>query len=66
MTPADRQRLMAALDKQGHVNVPGCSPVTPTKARAILADGTVHGRPITTAQRGLFGLIASGRTPTRM
>ncbi len=64
--PVDkRKQLLEALRTQGHVNVPGCSPVDPSKAREILHDGTVHGQPITAKQRGYFGIIASGKTPRR-
>lgn len=31
------------------------------KAKEILHDGTVRGKPITKKQRGLMGLIASGK-----
>lgn len=32
--------------------------VSPEKARKILKDGTVHGKPLTEKQRGMFGAIA--------
>lgn len=32
-----------------------------SKAREMLRDGTVHGRPLSKRQRGLFGAIASAR-----
>ena len=32
--------------------------LSPEKARHILSDGTVHGHPLTPAQRGFFGAIA--------
>ena len=32
--------------------------ITPEKARQILRDGEVHGKPLTEAQRGFFGAIA--------
>ena len=35
------------------------------KARKILRDGQIGGKPLTDAQRGLFGVIARGGTPTR-
>jgi len=35
------------------------------KAKRILKDGTVHGKPLTSAQRGLMGLLAGGKTPTK-
>jgi len=35
--------------------------ISPEKARQILHDGTVHGHPLTDAQRGMFG-AAAGRT----
>jgi hypothetical protein len=35
------------------------------KAKKILHDGTVRGNPITKPQRGLMGLIASGKKPTK-
>lgn len=40
--------------------------LSPRKARKILRDKEVRGKPLTTAQRGLFGLIASGKRPTRI
>lgn len=36
-----------------------------TKARKMLHEGTANGRPLTKKQRGLFGVIASGKRPTR-
>jgi len=39
---------------------PPSSHVSPAKAREILDDGTVHGRPLTPAQRRMFG-AAAGR-----
>ncbi len=36
-----------------------------SKARKMLRDGTIRGKKITKRQRGLFGLIASGKRPTR-
>jgi hypothetical protein len=35
------------------------------KAKEILKDGTVRGKPITPKQRGLMGVIASGRKPKK-
>ena len=37
--------------------------ISKSKAREMLHDGTVHGKPLTEAQRGLFGIIASGKKP---
>jgi len=39
---------------------------TKDKAKEILHDGTVRGKPITTKQRGLFGIIMAGKTPTKV
>ncbi len=36
------------------------------KAKEMLHHGEVHGEPLTEKQRGLFGLIASGKKPTRL
>lgn len=36
-------------------------PLSSAKAREILHDGTVHGKPITKKQRGYFGAVASGK-----
>lgn len=33
------------------------------KAKKILKDGTVHGKPLTPKQRGLMGLLAGGKKP---
>lgn len=32
---------------------------SPTKARTILRDGTVHGQALTKAQKGFFGAVAA-------
>ena len=34
-----------------------------SKAKEILKDGTVHGKPLTAAQRGLMGILAGGGKP---
>ena len=39
---------------------------TQGKAKEILKDGTVRGKPITTKQRGLMGIIAGGGVPKRV
>jgi hypothetical protein len=31
----------------------------PSKAREILRDGTVHGQPLSKAQKGFFGAVAA-------
>jgi len=36
------------------------------KARKILKHGSVRGKPLTPKQRGLMGVIASGKKPTRV
>ncbi len=36
------------------------------KAKEIMHDGAVRGKPITTKQRGLFGIIVAGKTPTKV
>lgn len=41
-------------------------PVSRTKAHEIMRHGKVRGAPLTDKQRGLFGLIAGGGTPTRI
>ena len=64
-SPAER-RVLQALMRQGHLDVPGASPVTPEKAKEMLRHGTVHGKPLSRKQRGLFGLIAGGGRPTEM
>ena len=40
--------------------------LTKRKAAIMLEEGTVHGQPLTSKQRGLFGIIASGKRPTRV
>lgn len=37
-----------------------------TKAKKILKDKTIRGKPITEKQRGLFGVIASGKQPQQL
>ena len=36
------------------------------KAKKILRHGEVKGKPLTKKQKGLFGLIAGGKTPSRL
>lgn len=40
----------------------------PSKAKAgeMLEHGTVHGKPLTKKQKGLFGMIRGGKKPTKM
>lgn len=59
----ERRRLLEELKKQGFASIEGASSISPGKAREILRDGTVHGRPITRKQRGYFGVVASGHRP---
>lgn len=40
--------------------------VSPAKARKILEDGEIDGKPLTEKQRRFFGLIAGGGKPTRI
>lgn len=40
--------------------------VSKEKAKEILRHGEVRGHRLTKAQRGLFGVIASGKKPTRI
>ena len=35
------------------------------KARMMLKDDSANGQPLTSKQRGLFGIIASGKKPTK-
>ncbi len=39
---------------------------TQGKAKEILHDGNVRGKPITTKQRGLMGIIVAGKVPTKV
>ena len=39
--------------------------VTKAKAKKILRDGTIRGRPLTAKQRGMFGAIAGGNSRKR-
>lgn len=38
--------------------------ISSAKARKILRDKTIRGKKLTKGQKGLFGLIASGKTPS--
>lgn len=38
---------------------------TKKKAKKIMQDGTVRGKPITPKQGGLMGVIASGKKPQK-
>ena len=57
---ATREQAQAEADKvnSGKALPSEEADVTPEKARAILRDGTVHGKPLTEKQRGMFGAIA--------
>jgi len=37
--------------------------LTASKAKEILKDKTVHGKPLTQKQKGFFGVVAGGRKP---
>jgi hypothetical protein len=39
--------------------------LTAEKAKKILKDGMVNGKPLTKKQKAYFGLIADGGTPTK-
>ncbi len=39
---------------------------TQDKAKQMMDDGTVRGKPMTTKQRGLMAIIATGMTPTKV
>jgi hypothetical protein len=39
--------------------------LTKTKAKKMLSDNQAHGKKLTKAQKGLFGLIAGGKRPTK-
>ena len=39
---------------------------TKAKAKEILRHGEVKGKPLSEKQKGLFGLVAGGGTPTRL
>lgn len=41
------------------------APVTPTKAKKILRDGTLNGKPLTKKQKLFFGRIAGGAKRAR-
>ena len=47
------------------VKHPAAHRLSPTKARKILHDGSVRGKPLTPKQRGLFGARASGKPVKR-
>lgn len=54
------------------VKLPGLSELgegdlpCPSKAKKMLKDKEVHGKPLTKKQKGLFGMIAGGEKPTKM
>jgi hypothetical protein len=50
-----------SLPTQGTKSLP-----TQGKAKQMMDDGEVRGKPITTKQRGLFGIILAGKTPTKV
>lgn len=39
--------------------------ITPAKAKKILRDGKIRGKPLTAAQKRYFGRIAGGGKPAR-
>lgn len=44
----------------------GTHTLTAGKAGKILRDGSIRGKPLTSKQEGLFGLIRGGKKPTRL
>jgi hypothetical protein len=40
--------------------------LTPTKAKTMLRENRAQGKPLTPRQKGLFGLVAGGKKPTRV
>ncbi len=44
----------------------GKKPVSVHKAKKILRDKEVRGKVLTKKQKGFFGLLASGKTPTKL
>lgn len=40
--------------------------LTPTKAKTMLREDQAQGKPLSPKQKGLFGLVASGKKPTRV
>lgn len=51
-----------------HTNKPNNPSFTESKAKKVLSEKkpTLKGKPITGKQRGLLGVIAGGKTPTRL
>jgi len=67
----EEDRLMAELRELEPIIPPLMDPphngkLTQAKAKEILRHGEVHGHTLTEAQKGFFGLVASGKRPTRM
>lgn len=56
-----RDKMSSILERLREKGLP-----SPEKARKILEDGEIDGRPLTPAQKRLFGLIASGKVPTKL
>lgn len=53
--------ISAELSKRGMKDKPvEKAELSPAKAKEILRDGTVHGKPISDKQRGYFGAVAGG------
>lgn len=42
------------------------APVSQEKAELMMHEGTIKGHPMTSKQRGMFGMIAGGKTPTKL
>lgn len=57
-----RESSMAARRKLGERG----GRLSPEKAKKMLRDNSAQGHPLTPKQKGLFGLIAGGGTPSRM
>lgn len=53
----------AGVDNAGHSK--GEKPVSRKKAKKILREGETRGHQLTEKQKGLFGLIAGGGTPSK-
>jgi hypothetical protein len=61
----DPVKLAVVLGRLTEDLVREAKALSKNKAKKILHDGEVKGKPITKKQRGLMGLIASGKKPTK-
>lgn len=59
-TIPERRKKRVSSPRRTKIALPGSNPLTPEKAKTILEEGQVRGKPLTDKQKGFFGAVAAG------